>query len=259
MYLQVPVKLERYINEIKRSATRFNGMSQIALLSIGKSKNGETYKQMFMIYNPYQEKIKITPNFFTSSNKVYKMYPSEFELGADTISAFVLFMSEDVNITINENELLSNIRGEITEQLNLSKFHNIDSEQVEIHRVHKIEPINVEFDKTMDLKELMTTNVSTVNFKNSDREMMDITLNDIVNTEISSAIEIIINNKSENYNYRIKGINLKIDDGDYKIHVSVEENIVIKALTQKKMRIDVNKLEFSLIDQEKMQIKVTIL
>ncbi len=259
MFLQVPIKLERYINEIKRNSIRFNGVNQIALLPIGKTKTGETFKQMFMIYNPYQEAIRITPNFFLSSNKIYKMYPSEFELGADTVSAFVLFITEDVKVHINDAELLSNLKGEISTLLENSKHYGSETEQVEIHRVHKFDPVDFAEDKTISLEQFAVKEIKTENFKVSDQKFIDTKLSKIITEETRDAIEIIIENKKVDTNFAIKGISLKLFDDEHKIHVTANEAITLKAASKKAIRIYVNKLEFSLLNQEKMQMKVTIL
>ncbi len=261
MFLQIPVKLERYINEIKKNAVRFKGASQISLLPIGKTKNGETYKLMFMIYNPYQEAIRITPNFFLSANKIYKMYPSEFELGADTVSAFVLFLTEDVKVHINELELISNIKGEINSLLENSKYMESETKQVEIHQVLKIDPLEVDVDHTISLDAINLNNfeVETVDFKTSDNEFINTELIKIIKEEKSNALELSVANNCSEYNFKIKGVSLKLDDGEHKLHVTADEALVLKAQSKKNIRIYVNKIEFGLLNQEKMKIKVTIL
>ncbi len=259
MYLQVPVKLERYIDEIKRQTNRFVDEKKLTLLQIGKSKSGETYKVMMLMYNPYSNPIHITPNIFASDDSIYKMYPNEFKIGADTISAFVLFTSKDAHISINEQELLSSIKSDIENIL--QKFEDSTEEQIEVHHIFKVDPTDFETDKTVVLtkKEIDTSSLETVKFTNNDDQFIRVGFNEIIENEKSTAIELQISNSDEERNIKIGGINLKLSDGVRKMHIASDQGMVIKAASSKKVRIYVNKIEFGLIDASKMEMKATIL
>ncbi len=260
MYLQVPVKLERYIDEIKRQTNRFVDEKKLTLLQIGKSKSGDTYKVMMLMYNPYSNPIHITPNLFASGDSIYKMYPNEFKIGADTISAFVLFTSKDANISINEQELLTSIKSDIENML--QKFDNRNGEeQIEVHHIFKVDPTDFETDKTVVLSknDIDLAGLETVKFTNNDDQFIHVGFNDIIENEKSTAIELQITNSDETRNIKISGINLKLTDGIRKMHIASDQEMVIKAASSKKVRIFVNKLEFGLIDSTKMEMKATIL
>ncbi len=260
MYLQVPVKLERYIDDIKRQTNKFVDEKKLTLLQIGKSKSGETYKIMMLMYNPYSNPIHITPNLFASDSSIYKMYPNEFKIGADTISAFVLFTTKDVTISINEQELLSSIKSDIENML-LRLEKNDNDNQIEVHQVFKIDPSHFEADQTMVLEHsnLNIDEIDSVKFTNNDEQYINVEFIQISDNEKNTAIEIQVTNTDSKRNIEISGINLKIADGTRKMHIATNQKMLIKASSSKKMRIYVNKLEFSLIEQEKMEMKATIL
>ncbi len=259
MYLQIPVKLERYIDEIKRQTNRFVDEKKLTLLQIGKSKSGDSYKMMMLMYNPYSNPIHITPNLFTSENSIYKMYPNEFKIGADTISAFVLFTSKDRKISINEQELLTSIKSDIENLLEQFKDYNND-QAIEVHHLFKIDPTDFESDQTVVLSEgNLSLDNETVKFTNSDDECVRINFNEIIEEETSTAIELQIINSDENRNIQINGINLKLSDGVRKMHIVTDQKMIIKAASSKKIRIFVNKIEFGLIDANNMEMKATIL
>ncbi len=259
MYLQVPVKLERYIDEIKSQTKRLTDRKKVTLLQIGKSKTNETYKIMMLVYNPYSNPIHITPNLFTSEHSIYKMYPSEFKIGADTVSAFVLFTTKDVKISINEEQLLNNIKSEIETVLRQSNYYENTMEQIEVHQVLKINPLELQLDQTINLGESIDKQFDTITFTSKEEQYVSIAFNDIIETEKASAIELNIINKDEIRNILINGLNLKLSDRVHKMHIAIEQPIMLKAASSKNVRIYVNKIELSLINRENLEIKATIL
>ncbi len=259
MYLQVPIKLERYINEIKSQTKMLMDKKKVTLLQIGKSEKNTTYKLMMLIYNPYNNPIHITANLFTSENSIYKMYPSEFKIGADTVSAFVLFTTKDVKVNINEEQLLSNIKSEIETILNKSELVKEEMEQIEVHQVLKVDPLDFELDKTINLSEDIYLDVETVKFTSIEEKNIIINYTGIIETKTSSAIELSIVNKDVTKNILIQGINLKLSDRVHKMHIAVEQPILLKAASSKNVKIYVNKLEMSLIDKDRLEMKATIL
>ncbi len=259
MYLQIPVKLERYIDEIKSQTKRLTDKKKLTLLQIGKSKTNETYKLMMLIYNPYSNPIHITPNLFASENSIYKMYPSEFKIGADTVSAFVLFTTKDVKVNINEEQLLSNIKSEIETSLNRHKLFDTNFEQIEVHQVLKVDPLDFQLDKTINLNENINMDAETIKFTITEEKNIDISFSGIIETNSSSALELNITNKDLTRNILVNGLNLKLSDKMHKMHIAIEQPIMLKAASSKKVRIYVNKLELSLIDKDKLEMKATIL
>lgn len=259
MYLQIPVKLERYIEQIKRQTNRFIDEKKLTLLQIGKSKNGDTYKIMMLLYNPYNNPIHITPNLFSSNDAIYKMYPNEFKIGADTVSAFVLFTSKDSKIKINELELLTSIKSDI--ETILEKYNKDDAEQIEVHHYFQVNPTDFESDKTIALSNLKIepNGLETISYTNEHDDELVVKFSEIIEKDNTCAIELDISNSNDKQNIKIKGMNLKLSDGEHKMHISSDEQLVIKAQSSKRIRVYVNKIEFSLIKREQMQMKATIL
>ncbi|MBL0701487.1 MAG: hypothetical protein JJV90_00040, partial [Spiroplasma sp.] len=53
MFLEIPIKLEGYVEDIKRHSRLVEGTKIITLIKIGETKLADKTKLMLLIYNPF--------------------------------------------------------------------------------------------------------------------------------------------------------------------------------------------------------------
>ena len=126
MFLEIPIKLEGYVNEIKRQTKLLDGSKNITMLQLGKVDLKDKKKIMYVIYNPFNAIIHVNCNFFTKESKVCKLYPGEFDLLPDRAYAFVAYVTGDEAVEIDENKILLDLKERINYRIGNWKEHSKD-------------------------------------------------------------------------------------------------------------------------------------
>ena len=160
MYLEIPIKLESYVNEIKKQVKNIENVEKLTLLQIGKSNYNDKYKQMYIIYNPFPVVMDINSNFFINK-KIYKMYPSEFKLYPETAYVFVAFLEQETNLEINENNLINLFKKQINSRIMRLEKINYTGKYKE-SLIYNLDEIKIDVENTI--------NINTNNFKNEENK-----------------------------------------------------------------------------------------
>ena len=259
MYLEIPIKLESYVNEIKKQVKNIEKESKLTLLQIGKSNYNDKYKLMYILYNPFPVVLDINPNFF-SNQKVYKMYPSEFKLYPETAYAFVVFLEQEMILEINEKNLTNIYKQQINSRIMRLEKINYEGKYKE-SLIYNLDEIKVDVEKTINLNSNEKINNiiqedNFIEFKQTMINDLDFVLDDLnfEENEVIFTIELI--NKG-NKNIEFFHAKIKISDDKRKYFVDINENIKLKANTKKNIKIAIDKKEL-ILNFEKIKVKVNI-
>lgn len=259
MFLEVPIKLEGYINAIKEQ-TKFiqQESNRITLLQVGKSQQEEHTKLMYILYNPYPVTLTIDLNFFDDVNNLYKMYPTQFQVAPETSFAFVVFVNKYRPLAINERRLISilkrNIDGRIMRMNNTSyqgKYQN--------SLIYNIDEPRLEIDKTMLLNKKHTNKPEDeiVEFNSTYNEFIKIDLLKLTDDSENYIFKFKFLNES-NFNFKVKRLKFKLFDDIKKFYVNINEEVVFKNHSSKEITIYINKAELKDVDVRDLQVKISL-
>lgn len=257
MYLQIPVKLENYINEIKRKAAQIDEGNCFSLLRVGSSNSEQSQKLVYIIYNPFVRSFSVDPNFFTKSSKIFKMYPSQFELKSNSAAAFVVFVENTHEIFINEQKIISEMKQKIN-----SNLRDLNEKSTKVENILNIELNDVDFSNTMYLNPESVIDIvdeNVVDYVTRYQEDIEITLNQITSLDGRVCLDIQFFNKNSDVDIRIHKYRLKLFDLEKKLYVNVVNDFIIKRNSHKISKVYLNKIEFNQIDTANLQLKVTLI
>jgi hypothetical protein len=260
MLLEIPIKLESYVNEIKRQTKFINDDSKISLIQMGKTNVDDKTKYLLLMYNPFPSSIKIDCDFFTAESKVCKMYPGEFYLHGQSAYAFVVYVSGENTVEIDEDKILGNLRSSISSRL--SKLIENDEEQgYEPHNIYKIEANQIDIENTINLESYLEDIKNPIFVKYSQKHInvVDVYLTEIIPEDGYVKIGVKFTNNSDNVDLELNGYRLKIFDSMKIMHIEIKQVIKLKHKTSKITYIHLNKIEFEQIENKDMQFKIVII
>ncbi len=258
MFLEIPIKLEGYVEDIKRHSRLVEGTKIITLIKIGETKLADKTKLMLLIYNPFDKKIDINCDFFTKNSCVYKLYPGEFSVLPNHAYAFVAYVSKENIVAIDEVKLIANMKMKISTRIS-SWYDYTQENNYEPHNIYKIIPNNIEIDKTINLNDLMVSDAPKfIDYTKEHMNNVTITIDKIEEKDKIINIGIKFINESEILNLKINGFKLKIFDNSKIIHIDVSNKFSLTARTTKMIFIQLNKIEFAQINKEKIRFKITL-
>lgn len=284
MFLNIPVKLEMYIDQIKNQTKHLKNQDRITLLKLGETKNPDAVKLLYVIYNPFPTAVKIDCNSFTKESRLYKMYPTEFSVSPDTAAAFVCFVTSGSEIIFNEEKFLNQMRNSIkTKLIKLDETINHEYNQ---SNLIKIEPTEVSFDETILLNEFISAksktdkldsnlefndknlqqnenielkNIEYLQFVPKYDKLINVILEDISLVADDVDFRLKFENLSDDIHFKMDGFRLKMSDYESKIIIDAKSSFTLKSKTSKITNIKITKNKFNLINYEKLQLKITIL
>lgn len=260
MLLEIPIKLESYVNEIKRQTRFINDDSKISLIQMGKTNVDDKTKYLFLMYNPFPSSIKVDCDFFTAESKVCKMYPGEFFLHGQSAYAFVVYTTGPDPVSIDEEKIVANLRNNIASRL--SKLIKTDDEQgYEPHNIYKIEANQIDIENTVNLEAYLDELKSPTYVKYTQKyiNVVDVYLTEIIPEDGYVKIGVKFTNNSEDVDLELSGYRLKIFDSMKIMHIEIKQPINLKHKTSKITYIHLNKIEFEQIENKDMQFKIVII
>lgn len=263
MYLEVPLKLESYIESIKNQ-TQFidQKTDRITLLQIGKSKKPEHTKLMYLMYNPFPITLHIDLNFFTDLHNLYKMYPAEFDVAPGTCFAFVMYVNQDCCLNVNEENFTNKLKHQINTRIMRMQNANFKG-KYRNSLIFSIQDPEVEIDKTILLnkaeQEEMKKELSQefIDFDPQFIDKMNIELVNLKTQDNDLVFKFKFSNMSD-FNFIVKKVKIKIFDEKQQFLVSLDEQIKFKAHSSKEISVFVKKEELRNIDLTQMQVKINL-
>ncbi len=258
MYLEIPLKLEHFVEAIKKQSKYIDPDSdKITLLQVGKASGEEHIKLMYLIFNPHITPINVSLNLFNDVKYLYKMYPSEFVVLPNTIAAFVVYSSKDMQLSINEDFLQLYFKRNIDNRL--MRMKNISfTGKYKNSLIYNINDAQVSVDKTIMIDKKTLDEVIEYKAYNPQHDLLQINLETINKTTSQyQFVYKMINDTDQNI--FIKRIKMKIYDKDKKYYININQKINFKQHSSKKITISVSKDDISNIDFQQMQIKISVI
>ncbi|MGL5021633.1 MAG: hypothetical protein ACRC5R_06390 [Mycoplasmatales bacterium] len=260
MFLEIPIKLESYVTEIKRQTKYIQNTNKITLLQMGSTKIEDKTKYLILLYNPFPVSIKINCDFFTKESRVCKMYPGEFILHPDSAYALVVYVSGDQKVGIDENKFVANLKNNISKRISRLN-NNVEEVGFEPHNIYKIQANDFELEKTVNLDTYLknTDNDKFEKYKKDYSAYVSVLLSKVDVQDRVVKIGVKFSNSLSTSNLELDGYRLKLFDSKKIIHVEVKQKIRLKSQSSKIAYIQLNRIEFDQVDQKNMQFKIVII
>lgn len=266
MRINIPTKLEKYKEHIKKSSYKIAFSNDIRMMRIGNSDKENNFKQLYICYNPYNVDINLDINHFDMSKYVYKIYPKNITIPAKEISTFLLFTSKNNVVSIDNEVVLHSMKQKIKKILSDieiksnqnqdivitidDKDYNSDSTMLLDEQIKENDIENID----LDGKKINSKNVSDLLNKSD----IDIELEKISTTDKVYKFDISIKNKSQIDKYNIEKIYLNAYDKNKKEVFNLNSEFNIKPNTSINLSFEIEKEKFKDFIIKDLKIKVFI-
>ncbi len=259
MFLEIPIKLEGYVDQIKKQSQKLDGSDKLTLLRLGKTTTNTSDKLMYIMYNPYPTTFYVDANFFTKKSKIFKIYPDCFNIEPRSAIAFVAFVENVDEIAIDEKRIVNTFRESLDMRLlSLLEFsHNYKRKPEDLL---KIESSEVTSSETMYINpDELLREIEEIQYHEKFQSDIEVVLDNINVEDRKVKFNIKFINTLYNKDVKISKYRIKIYDDIKKLYITVDEKFTIKHSSSKISTVNINKIEFDQIDIAKMNMKVTIM
>lgn len=277
MRINIPSKLEKHKELIKKYSERLVHSQKLELICIGGNQKENHYKEIYLCYNPYSTSIKLDINHFNKDKNIYKMYPPSIKIPPKEVFAFLTVSSEKKLLLIDEEYLLFYKKQRINQLINeissLNKKEDleifIEEYNPEINSTLLIDEISnpsnkiikkLELDKTQHLEDFDPDKLEEeFKYIRSNPDNINVKLNNLEYNPLTKKHKIVIEfiNKSETENYEILGFIINLYDKENKHGYQIRKKIKLKHLSKKKVSFSLDKHVFDNFIIQDLKIKVS--
>lgn len=273
MRINIPIKLQKYKDHIKKSSFQIVYNKNFSFLKIASNFKDNTYKELYLCYNPYNTNIVFDINNFKNDKEIYKLYPQIVNVPNNEVFAFMVFSTAKSELDFNSDTLIYNKKNKIKELLKEINQKNkvidpsiiieeykedINStmmlDNVDAKTILEVDKYNI--NKTQYLGDYLNIGdlqEQTTGYKHYVPESgnVKVKLKDISYSKKKYLFTITLINNSISENYFISKIKVNLFDKVSKETVEIKKEINLKKYSQKDMdfSIEENVLkDFSLND-----------
>ncbi len=255
MRINIPVKLEKYKEHIKKSSFKIVYRKNFSFLKIGSVFKDDSYKELYLCYNPYNTNITFDINSFKNDIQIYKLYPQIINVPNHEVYAFMVFSTSETDLEFNMDSLIYNKKSNIKNMLNKisEKNHIFDSQLIveeftdEVNSTMMLDDNNsilrkgvekVNIDKTQNIGNAVDVEKlkeETILYSKIEKNKHDIKVklkNVSYNKKRYHFVITLINN-SISENYEIQKIYVNLFDKANKETVEINQKITLRKYSQK--------------------------
>ncbi|MFV0289117.1 MAG: hypothetical protein ACK5HR_06695 [Mycoplasmatales bacterium] len=279
MRINIPQKLIKYKEHIKTSTFKVIYSQRFSFLKIGSTAKNDTFRELYLCYNPYDVDVKFDINYFKSDKNIYKLYPPNVNVKSGEVFAFMVFSTQkstlefDIDILMyNKKNKINNLINEINKKNNIIDLDLVVEEyDEEINSTIILDNLEQEEKSSinnLDIEATQYLGKSIPNFPKEGQviyEKYKLTYNDIkvkleeISYKKNKYIFILnVINTNLNKNYKINGMNLKILDKKLKKLINIKMEIKMKKYSMKQVSfaISENELKNFMISDIKIDVVV---
>lgn len=270
MEIKIPIEFEKYSNEIESISNQIIVFNDFSCGFIGRSQHKGNFKELYVIYNGYMNEIKVDINFFDDNKYIYKMYPNEFILKPKTAQVFMIYSANEESLEINSELLDYKLKSDIESKLSkLLKQYNLNDYfmKKEVDLVHNN---HTDISKTIHIDyEQINKTISETRALNMTDEVYQ-KINNHSLTQLAYALvekeeregyqyfSVLVENKSQDINYKINLITLSIIHKNNEKVIKYKNRITLRNKTSKIVHFKINKNHFEDIDLDNVKYKILI-
>lgn len=117
MRINIPTKLQKYKEHIKKSSFQIVYNKNFSFLKIASNFKDNTYKELYLCYNPYNTNIVFDINNFKTDKDIYKLYPQIVNVPNNEVFAFMVFSTAKSELEFDLESLIYNKKNKIKDLL----------------------------------------------------------------------------------------------------------------------------------------------
>ncbi len=259
MHIEIPNSLLKYKADITEHSKVLEEFDKIALKLVGQTKNDNVYKELYIIYNPHMNDLKININSFKFGKDVYKMHPSEFVVSTGDVQAFLIFSTNDRPLQIDDSIVTYEYKTAIEGSINgLVKKYKLQSE-------YKKPQAKIELVKQPDISNTiaLTQNLPPINnefvkLRKENQNNIKLHIKSVKQKGDKKLVNCIIKNVCSTDNLIIEHIKIRFLDEQCELKVNMHHTIRLKAKSYKEIAFTVDASKFKNINVNKAKIRVLI-
>ncbi len=278
MRINIPFKLLKYKDHLKDSSYNIAFNTSFTFYKVGVMEKEDTFRELYLCYNPYNTNIKFDINHFSSDKKIYKLYPPVIDVPSKEMFTFMVFSTSKSELEFDKSTLIYNQKSRITSTFKrlTQKHMSNDLEIVKEEFNPNISPTIVldreKIEKNNKLVKLKNINISKMQVINPKVKLEKV--KDFVDYEKGSRrIQVKLENISykkdlyifdltfynnELEDYLIKGFRIRFFDKNSKKVALINENIEFFTNSKREISITIkeNELKGLLIGDAKIDVEI---
>ncbi len=278
MRINIPFKLLKYKDHLKDSSYNIAFNTSFTFYKVGVMEKEDTFRELYLCYNPYNTNIKFDINHFSSDKKIYKLYPPVIDVPSKEMFTFMVFSTSKSELEFDKSTLIYNQKSRITSTFkrltqkhmrndleivkeefnpNISPTIVLDNEQIEnLNKLVKIKNINVSKMQPIDNNIKLEKVKKFVAYEKGSRRI-HVKLENISYKKDLYVFDLIFYNK-EPEDYLIKGFRVRFFDKNSKKVVLINENIEFFTNSKREISITIkeNELKGLLIGDAKIDVEI---
>ncbi len=278
MRINIPFKLLKYKDHLKESSYNIAFNTSFTFYKVGVMEKEDTFRELYLCYNPYNTNIKFDINHFSSDKKIYKLYPPVIDVPSKEMFTFMVFSTSKSELEFDKSTLIYNQKSRIASTFKrLTKKHmsnNLDIIKEEFNP--NISPTIVidkdKIDKYNNLVKVKNINISKMqsidpNFKldkvkryvtyQKDSRRIQIKLENILYKKDVYIFELLFINK-EGEDYLFKGFSMRFFDKNSKRVAIINNDVELINNSKRSISITIKEkeLEGLLVGDAKIDVEI---
>ncbi len=278
MRINIPYKLLKYKDHLKNSSYNIAFNTSFTFYKVGVMEKEDTFRELYLCYNPYNTNIKFDINHFSSDKKIYKLYPPVVDVPSKEMFTFMVFSTSKSELEFDKSTLIYNQKSRIASTFkrltqkhmnndleiikedfnpNISPTIVLDDEKIEKYSNKvKIKSINISKAQAIDPKIKINKVKDFVAYEKGSRRIQ-VKLENIAYKKSIYVFDLTFYNK-EQEDYLVKGFRVRFFDKNSKKVVLINEDIEFVSNSKREISITIKEkeLEGLLIGDAKIDVEI---
>ncbi len=278
MRINIPFKLLKYKEHLKNSSYNIAFNTSFTFYKVGVMEKEDTFRELYLCYNPYNTNIKFDINHFSSDKKIYKLYPPIIDVPSKEMFTFMVFSTSKSELEFDKSTLIYNQKSRISSTFkrltqkhmnndleiikedfnpNISPTIVLDDQEIEKYKDKiNVKNINISKAQAIDSKKKLQKIKDFITYEKGSRRIQ-VKLDNITYNKGMYTFDLIFYNKEEE-DYLIKGFKVRFFDKSSKKVAIINEDL--KFVTNSKRSISIvikeKELEGLLIGDAKIDVEI---
>ncbi len=278
MRINIPFKLLKYKEHLKNSSYNIAFNTSFTFYKVGVMEKEDTFRELYLCYNPYNTNIKFDINHFSSDKKIYKLYPPIIDVPSKEMFTFMVFSTSKSELEFDKSTLIYNQKSRISSTFkrltqkhmnndleiikedfnpNISPTIVLDDQKIEKYKDEiNVKSINISKAQAIDSKIKLQKIKDFITYEKGSRRIQ-VKLENITYNKGMYTFDLIFYNKEEE-DYLIKGFKVRFFDKSSKKVAIINEDL--KFVTNSKRSISIvikeKELEGLLIGDAKIDVEI---
>ncbi len=278
MRINIPFKLLKYKEHLKDSSYNIAFNTSFTFYKVGVMEKEDTFRELYLCYNPYNTNIKFDINHFSSDKKIYKLYPPVIDVPSKEMFTFMVFSTSKSELEFDKSTLIYNQKSRITSTFkrltqkhmnndleivkeefnpNISPTIVLDKDKLgKINNLVKVKNITISKQQPIDAKVKLKKVKNLIKYDQGSRRIQ-VKLENISYKKDLYLFDLTFYNKEEE-DYLVKGFRVRIFDKNSKKVALIKQDLEFYTNSKRQVSLEIkeNELEGLLIGDAKIDVEI---